>query len=94
MEITKEKLVKFEEGIKHEWLVTNGLGGFASSTVIGCNTRKYHGLLFSQLEKSEERYMLVSNLNEVVHINDRDIELYTTECKDYIARWIYKPITL
>src|SRR5207253_2880540 len=31
--------------IGYEWLLTNGLGGFASSTVVGCNTRRYHGLL-------------------------------------------------
>ena len=36
---------KLEEALKKEWLITNGIGGYASSTIIGCNTRKYHGLL-------------------------------------------------
>ena len=35
MEITKEKL-NLEEGLKKEWLITNGIGGFASSTIIRC----------------------------------------------------------
>lgn len=86
MEITKEKLSKFEEGIKKEWLLTNGLGGFASSTVIGCNTRKYHGLLFSQLDKKSSRYMLVSHLNETIHINGQSIDLSTNECPNYVSQ--------
>ena len=35
----------YEEGTSREWLVTNGLGGYAGATAIGCNTRAYHGLL-------------------------------------------------
>ena len=41
--------IKLEEGLKKEWIITNGIGGYASSTVIGCNTRKYHGLLVAPL---------------------------------------------
>ena len=47
MEFTKENL-KLEDGLKKEWLITNGMGGFASSTIIGANTRKYHGLLIAR----------------------------------------------
>lgn len=85
MNISKEKLNNFAEGIKKEWLVTNGLGGFASSTVIGCNTRKYHGLLFCNLDKKDGRYLLVSNLNEVVHINGQEFDLATNKCKGYLS---------
>lgn len=85
MIIGKEKLNNFDDGVQKEWLVTNGLGGFASSTVIGCNTRKYHGLLFSSLDKKDSRYLLVSKLNEVLHINGQDIDLSTNECIDYIS---------
>lgn len=56
----------FERGIEKEWLVTNGIGGYASSTIINANTRKYHGLLVAahnppglrvvQLVKLEERF--------------------------------------
>ena len=37
--------ITLEEGLKKEWLITNGIGGYSSSTIIGANTRKYHGLL-------------------------------------------------
>jgi glycogen debranching enzyme len=35
----------YQEGTEREWLTTNGLGGYASSTILGANTRSYHGLL-------------------------------------------------
>ena len=57
MDITKDN---FEENIKHEWLITNGIGGYASSTICGCNTRKYHGLLVAALGSSRRKiFMLV-----------------------------------
>jgi hypothetical protein len=43
--IGKEALSNFDDAIQKEWITTNGLGGYASSTVLGINTRKYHGLL-------------------------------------------------
>ena len=46
MELKKSN---FEDIIKKEWIVTNGLGGFASSTVAGANTRRYHGILVAPL---------------------------------------------
>ncbi|MGZ6275227.1 MAG: glycogen debranching enzyme N-terminal domain-containing protein, partial [Syntrophales bacterium] len=38
-----------ERALTLEWLDTNGLGGYASSTILSCNTRKYHGLLVANL---------------------------------------------
>src|SRR5262249_25561867 len=40
-----EVVADLQAGLRREWLVTNGLGGYASSTVVGINTRRYHGLL-------------------------------------------------
>ena len=54
MEITKDS---FEDNITHEWLITNGLGGYASSSICGCNTRKYHGLLVAAIGGSSERML-------------------------------------
>jgi predicted glycogen debranching enzyme len=51
---------------KREWLVTNGLGGFASGTVAGTLTRRYHGLLFAALKPPVGRTLLVTKLDEVV----------------------------
>src|SRR5271165_6477472 len=45
---------------QREWLETNGLGGFASSTITGLNTRRYHGLLCAALEPPAKRYLLLS----------------------------------
>ena len=41
----EELCTNLDEGLRREWLETNGISGFASSTLNGCNTRRYHGLL-------------------------------------------------
>ena len=48
MEFTKESL-NLENALGKEWLITNGIGGYSSSSIIGANTRKYHGLLVASL---------------------------------------------
>jgi len=54
----------YQEGAKREWLTTNGLGGYASSTILGANTRSYHGLLVAALNPPTERTLLLSSLDE------------------------------
>jgi predicted glycogen debranching enzyme len=49
-----------------EWLDTNGLGGYASSTILNCNTRKYHGLLVANLRMPKGRHVLLSWLEDAV----------------------------
>lgn len=61
----------YELGRSREWLVTNGLGSYASSTVIGLNTRGYHGLLVAALEPPVRRTLLVSKLEEEFDIGGR-----------------------
>jgi len=51
---------------RHEWLATNGLGGFASGTVAGTATRRYHGLLVAALQPPGKRTMLVNGIDESV----------------------------
>jgi predicted glycogen debranching enzyme len=58
-----------------EWLETNGLGGFASSTVSGANTRRYHGLLTAATKPPVGRYVLLSKLEETLVIGNRRFEL-------------------
>ncbi len=60
---------------QQEWLETNGLGGFASSTTIGMNTRRYHGLLTAATKPPAGRMLLLSKLEEVVTVNGRRYEL-------------------
>jgi glycogen debranching enzyme len=47
-----------------EWLETNGRGGFASGTVAGANTRRYHALLLTARKPPSERFVLVNHLEE------------------------------
>ena len=53
-----------------EWIITNGLGGYASSTIIGANTRAYHGLLVASLHPNIRRLLLLSKLEEEVILDD------------------------
>ena len=55
------------KGESREWLVTNGIGGYASGTVAGTNTRRYHGLLIAALQPPVGRTQLVASLDETVH---------------------------
>jgi predicted glycogen debranching enzyme len=57
----------YEQGTSREWLVTNGLGGYASATAIGCNTRAYHGLLVAALTPPGNRRLLLSSLDEEIN---------------------------
>ena len=84
MKVTKEKL-NLEEGLKKEWLITNGIGGFSSSTVIGANTRKYHGLLIAPLTPPARRYLILSKLDESIEIRNKKHNLYTNVCKSFIS---------
>ena len=54
---------------KQEWLLTNGLGGFASSTVVGCNIRRYHGLLCAATTPPVGRVMLLNRIGEILKID-------------------------
>jgi predicted glycogen debranching enzyme len=56
----------YEQGTGREWLATNGLGGYASSTTNGCNTRAYHGLLVAALQPPGDRRLLLSSLDEEI----------------------------
>ncbi len=48
------------------WLVTNGIGGYASSTIFGMNTRRYHGLLVASFNSPTDRQVLVSKIEESI----------------------------
>ncbi|HXN03503.1 MAG TPA: amylo-alpha-1,6-glucosidase [Candidatus Acidoferrum sp.] len=60
--------------IQREWLVTNGLGGYASGTVASVNTRRYHGLLVAALNPPVQRMVLVAALDEWVRSGTADLQ--------------------
>lgn len=84
MKISKKK-IDLKECLNKEWVITNGLGGFCSSTVVGANTRRYHGLLVAPLMQPAQRHLLVSKLDEKVEVNGEEYNLYTNICKNYIS---------
>ena len=84
MKLGKLKL-DLKDGLKKEWIITNGIGGFCSSTVIGANTRRYHGLLIAALNPPASRYLILSKLDESISIEDRNYCLYTNICKEYVS---------
>jgi len=60
-----------------EWLLTNGIGGYASSTVCGMNSRRYHGLLVAATHPPIGRLVMLSKLEDVLIVNGERIELST-----------------
>lgn len=64
-----------EEAFRREWIETNGVGGWASSTVAGAHTRRYHGLLVAATRPPVGRVVLLSKLDETVEIGGRRFEL-------------------
>ena len=55
--------------LAHEWLLTNGMGAFASSSVVGCNMRRYHGLLCAAVKPPVGRIMALNRIGELVYLD-------------------------
>src|SRR5262245_37602664 len=71
-----------ETALSREWLVTNGLGGFASGTVALANTRRYHGLLVASFKPPVDRLVLVSKVDIEVEYRGVRHALTTNEYVD------------
>jgi predicted glycogen debranching enzyme len=71
----KETCTDFETALSKEWLETNGLGGFSSSTIISTNTRRYHALLVASFPPDMRRFVLVNALEEWVISNGTRFDL-------------------
>ena len=66
-----------KKSLKRDWIITNGIGGFCSQSEIGCNTRKYHGLLVAPLTPPARRHLILSKLDESIETNGKKYNLYT-----------------
>lgn len=75
LKLNKEELQDYWTASQREWIETNGLGGWASSSVIGAHTRRYHGLLVAAIVPPEERMVLVSKLEETIQADGLRYEL-------------------
>ena len=65
--------------LEHEWLVTDGRGGYAAGTVAGPHTRRYHGLLIVPLAPPLGRHVLLSRIDEEVLVGQRPWRVSSTE---------------
>ena len=81
-----ERQLDLKRGLTQEWIITNGIGGFSSQTVLGINTRKYHGLLVAPLLPPARRFVILSKIDESITFEDGTEEIiYSNMCKNYIS---------
>jgi predicted glycogen debranching enzyme len=80
----------YEAATGREWLETNGIGGFASSTVSGANTRRYHGLLTAATKPPLGRVTMLSKFEETIRIGDASYELSTNQFPNAVYPEGYK----
>lgn len=96
---------KFSEGIQREWVITNGIGGYAGSSIIGAHTRKHNGMLIASLHAPVERYMVLSKINEKLEVGEKEYSFFTNQrpggnneegqkylqrfCYDYVPEFTY-----
>src|ERR1700737_4093884 len=80
IQFKRETSGDLEAALRREWLETNGLGGFASSTIIGLNTRRYHGLLVASTQPPTGRLVLLPKLEGSLILNG---EKYELGCNQY-----------
>jgi len=73
--INQKEISDFSKSSKLEWIETNGVGGYASSTIIGLNSRRYHGLLVSANNPPVEKEVIVSKLDEAIVLKNKFYEL-------------------
>jgi|SRR5664279_2355260 len=108
MLLAKDKTVlgNFRESAELEWLETNGLGGWAGSSLNGCHTRRYHGLLMAAIVPPADRMLLLSKLDETLVLNGKRYELGVNDFgdtlfpvgfqylssfqKEFFPEWIYE----
>ncbi len=103
---TKESWKNPADALSLEWLETNGLGGWASSTILGANSRRYHGLLVAATKPPVGRVVMVSKLDETIISGDQRFELSVNQFpgvyypqgfqylekfeKEYFPTWNYR----
>jgi predicted glycogen debranching enzyme len=80
--LSRRETADAQSALATEWLVTNGLGGFASGTVAQANTRRYHGLLVASLRPPVDRIVMLSKLDATVTYRGRRIALHSNEYAD------------
>ena len=99
LKFDKRELGNLEYALDREMLATDRLGGYMSTTIVGCNTRKYHGLMVAPIDRSDRTYVLLSSLDETVVQHDQSFNLalhrfegtYEPRGHKYITDFEYTP---
>ena len=95
----KRELGNLEYSLQREMLATDRRGGYMSTTIVGCNTRKYHGLIVAPIDTTDETYVLLSSLDETIVQHDQSFNLalhrfkgvYEPRGHKYITDFEYTP---
>ncbi len=95
----KSELGNLEYSLQREMLATDRIGGYMSTTIVCCNTRKYHGLMVAPIDESDRAYVLLSSLDETIVQHDQSFNLalhrfagtYEPRGHKYITDFEYTP---
>ncbi len=95
----KSELGNLEYSLQREMLATDRRGGYMSTTIVCCNTRRYHGLIVAPIDQSERTYLLLSSLDETIVQHDQSFNLalhrfkgvYEPRGHKYITDFQYTP---
>ena len=95
----KSELGNLEYSLQREMLATDRIGGYMSTTIVCCNTRKYHGLMVAPIDDSGKAYVLLSSLDETIVQHDQSFNLalhrfngtYEPRGHKYITDFVYTP---
>ena len=90
--VPRERIAHYETSSRLEWLEANGLGGFASGTVAGAHTRRYHGLLVAALEPPLKRHVMLSRIEESLLIGSQTFSLSTNQFRFTISPEGYRHV--
>ena len=99
LKFDKQSLGNLEYSLKREMLATDRVGGYMSTTIVCCNTRKYHGLMVCPKDASENDYVMLSSLDETVIQHEQSFNLaihrypgtYEPRGHKYITDFDYTP---
>lgn len=99
LKFDKRELGNLEYSLDREMLATDRRGGYMSTTIVCCNTRKYHGLMVAPIDQSDRTYVLLSSLDETVVQHDQSFNLalhrfdgvYEPRGHKYITDFEYTP---
>ena len=80
IKLSRDEMLDLQISMKKEYLLTNGKGGYCSSTIYDCHSRKYHGLLVLPVKEQGGRlYNFLSKLEPVIIIESKEFHLSTNK---------------